>query len=38
MTVWCMECGLFIKEIDGRGQVGESHGLHSECVETWIAR
>jgi len=28
ITQWCMQCGLFIAEVDGEGEVGESHGLH----------
>ena len=38
MTVWCMECGHFIRENDGKGQVGESHGLCADCLEAWMAR
>ena len=38
ITQWCMHCHLFIREIDGDGVAGASHGLHKECIEPWLAK
>lgn len=33
LRVFCAWCGEFIREIDGGGQSGESHGICDKCLK-----
>jgi len=33
MLVYCAWCGKFLREIDGKGQTGASHGICEECLK-----
>jgi hypothetical protein len=34
MEVYCWGCGKFLREIDGKGKEGRSHGLCQCCANT----